>query len=177
MSLFTHREDKMRVLVSEGQIIVGRHLLEGRGVAARVGGGAVGIRGVLGVVTACGGVALRLDERDLIGHDLGRVMAVALRVGPATGLQLATHEDRTALLEIARHELGALAPSNDGDKIGRLLLVLRVTRVRRARKAAVHSDGEAADRDLALGLSDFGIGGKIADQNDLLKLAIVVYTP
>ena len=162
MSRFAHRRE--RVQISEGKIALTGDLFKG-GVPARVGRCTV-IRHKLGVVPArsARALALRLDKGHLVSHDLGRIMTDVLLVGPATRLELTAHKDRAALLEVACHELSALAPGNDRDKISALLLALRVLCVC-ACEAAIDRNGEAAYGDTALGLLDLGVGNQVTDKD------------
>ena len=96
----------------------------------------------------------------MLGQHLGGAALVAVLIRPVPELQAALHHGHAALGEEAGDKFGGAAPSHDVDEVRGFLPGLLVLEV------PIHRQGKVCDRRPALRLSQLGIAGEAAHENN-----------
>jgi hypothetical protein len=130
-----------------------------RGVAA--------FRAFAAGAAAFAGAGLAAKHLHLVGDDVGAEALDAFLVGVLVGAQRPFDVDLAALAQVFTGDFGQLAEELDAVPFGPFLFLAGLLVVPRFGRG----DADRRDRAATLGVSGFGIGAEIADQDDFVDAA------
>ena len=150
------------MLRSEREILVSLYGLE----FCRIVVCEVGSEGICGHICRCGVISARIYKHYLVSHNVGKGSLLALIVGILTVLDASHNADSRALAEELGYELSGCTPSGNVEEIRFSLLIILTC------EFAVDRNREGNYRNAGRRLLEFGISGKTAAENDLVKVEI-----